>query len=269
MQAVEGGGGRRALRLHRSNDPQLRPNTLFKGCSRELFLCSCPLSFLLLVSTSLLSRGSCPQFVCLRRRSQAFSLSLVENNNASHIQITPPSQPACLHTLRDKLSFTGLDRNKPTDDCLPASEPGWRAGRAHFRRIIRPLPFLSPSLQMIFSQRFPCGKAGYDGEREGINYSASTTNRPRALPFLLSFLPPLSLFLLPPSWADWERFYGRFRVGREGSRAAQRGVKQCFCCCVLIKPVNGSLMSLYDREGVRKKGRKAGEGEGATLRECE
>ena len=124
MQAVEGGRGRRALRLHRSNDPQLRPNTLFKGCSRELFLCSCPLSFLLLVSTSLLSRGSCPQFVCLRRRSQAFSLSLVENNNASHIQITPPSQPACTHYVTNYHLPDSTATNQPTIACPPASLDG-------------------------------------------------------------------------------------------------------------------------------------------------
>ena len=114
-------------------------------------------------------------------------------------------------------------------------------------------------------------------EREGINYSASTTNRPpdrpRALPFLLSFLPPLSLS--PPS------FLGRLGEilwpipgGSRGkqSSAAQRGVKQCFCCCVLIKPVNGSLMSLCHRErAAREKGRKRGRKTEPhkTLHECE
>ena len=195
-----------------------------------------PLSLLLLLNTPLLRQEQWQlPAICLPSTTFTgiLSLSFVENNNASHIQITPPSQPACLHTLRDKLSFTGLDRNKPTDDCLPASEPGWRAGRAHFRRIIRPLPFLSPSLQMIFSQRFPCGKAGYDGEREGINYSASTTNRPpdrpRALPFLLSFLPPLSSSLPPslllgPTGRDFMADSGWVERGKQSSAARSEAV---------------------------------------------
>ena len=141
---------------------------------------------------------------------------------------------------------------------------------------------LPPSLQMIFSQRFPCGKAGYDGEREGINYSASTTNRPtdRELchSFFLSCRLSLPLSLRPSFLGRLGEILWPIPGGSRGkqSSAVQRGVKQCFCCCVLIKPVNGSLMSLCHRERERERG--SGEGERKrgrktephkTLHECE
>ena len=50
-------------------------------------------------------------------------------------------------------------------------------------------------------------------------------------------------------------------VGRGPERS---GAEQCFCCCVLIKPVNGSLMSLYHREGEEE----VGEGKKAEGKRC-
>ena len=52
------------------------------------------------------------------------SLSLVENNNASHIQITPPSQPACTHYVTNYHLPDSTATNQPTIACPPASLDG-------------------------------------------------------------------------------------------------------------------------------------------------
>ena len=204
----------------RSVDPQLGPNTLFKRCTQSgrqaAFSLSLSLSlslsfFLLLVNTSLLrSGGSGRLAICLHSTSSSSPspsfavippyssriITLVSQSVSQSDAITPPPGPVSTYSSRDKLSFSGLDRNKPTDEC-PAE---------HIFAALYAL--LRPSLPlMIFSQRFPCGKAGYGREREREGELITPPQRPTESAAILSFLPPLARPLdlspsLPPSWTD-------------------------------------------------------------------
>ena len=121
MNKCRGSGGRRGRRfgsIGRSNDPQLRPNTLFKGCSRELSL--------LLLPSLLPPRQNFVLAICLPSTTFTGIPSPLSRIITPVISKLRPHHS--LHTLRDKLSFTGLDRNKPTDDCLLARTPASKAG---------------------------------------------------------------------------------------------------------------------------------------------
>lgn len=142
--------------------PQLGPNTLFKGCTRELSL-----------PPSLSSPRQ--HFVASARNLFAFDDVILPpsfdgNNNASQSEsVRCNYAPSSLPLQPVRTLNTPHVTNYHLADSTATNQP--TNARAHFRRIIRPLPPSLPTFQMIFSQRFPCGKAGYgtEGEGEGGN----------------------------------------------------------------------------------------------------